>query len=590
MCGIVGIVKSKNSSNNIMNDIIHGLEKLEYRGYDSAGIAIVNNNKIIRERAVGKLINLKNKLKNKSIEGIAGIGHTRWATHGKPTENNAHPIISKDVAIVHNGIIENYKELKFDLENEGFLFTSQTDTEVIAHLIQKNLNAGFSPRNAMQNTIKALEGSYAIVAIISSCPETLFIAKNKSSLVIGYGENMCVGSDYASLSQIAQKISYLENGDYAEISQSKIEIFNAKSEPVTRKIFEIEKNEILTEEQFYPHFMLKEIMEQPVAIRNTMLHNRIQDNLFKDIKNILILACGSSYYAGSVGKYWLEKFLKIPTSVEMASEFRYRDPVISDNTLVIAVSQSGETLDTLAAIEYVQNNSNTAKTSAIVNIKNSAIARSVDYPFFTEADIEMGVASTKTFSAQLALFANLIFSSNAFLAQELQNIPMLCEEILSDTKKYENIAENISTSSHVMYLGRGNLFPIALEGALKLKEISYIPAEGFAAGEMKHGPIALIDDNVPVIFLCPYGELFEKTSSNINEILARGNNIIILTDSKGAELLPKNTAKIILPKISSTFAPIIYAIPLQLIAYYTALKRGTDVDMPRNLAKSVTVE
>lgn len=590
MCGIVGIVKSKNSSNNIMNDIIHGLEKLEYRGYDSAGIAIVNNNKIIRERAVGKLINLKNKLKNKNIEGIAGIGHTRWATHGKPTENNAHPIISKDVAIVHNGIIENYKELKFDLENEGFLFTSQTDTEVIAHLIQKNLNAGFSPRNAMQNTIKALEGSYAIVAIISSCPETLFIAKNKSSLVIGYGENMCVGSDYASLSQIAQKISYLENGDYAEISQSKIEIFNAKSEPVTRKIFEIEKNEILTEEQFYPHFMLKEIMEQPVAIRNTMLHNRIQDNLFKDIKNILILACGSSYYAGSVGKYWLEKFLKIPTSVEMASEFRYRDPVISDNTLVIAVSQSGETLDTLAAIEYVQNNSNTAKTSAIVNIKNSAIARSVDYPFFTEADIEMGVASTKTFSAQLALFANLIFSSNAFLAQELQNIPMLCEEILSDTKKYENIAENISTSSHVMYLGRGNLFPIALEGALKLKEISYIPAEGFAAGEMKHGPIALIDDNVPVIFLCPYGELFEKTSSNINEILARGNNIIILTDSKGAELLPKNTAKIILPKISSTFAPIIYAIPLQLIAYYTALKRGTDVDMPRNLAKSVTVE
>lgn len=590
MCGIVGIVKSKNSSNNIMNDIIHGLEKLEYRGYDSAGIAIVNNNKIIRERAVGKLINLKNKLKNKNIEGIAGIGHTRWATHGKPTENNAHPIISKDVAIVHNGIIENYKELKFDLENEGFLFTSQTDTEVIAHLIQKNLNAGFSPRNAMQNTIKALEGSYAIVAIISSCPETLFIAKNKSSLVIGYGENMCVGSDYASLSQIAQKISYLENGDYAEISQSKIEIFNAKSEPVTRKIFEIEKNEILTEEQFYPHFMLKEIMEQPVAIRNTMLHNRIQDNLFKDIKNILILACGSSYYAGSVGKYWLEKFLKIPTSVEMASEFRYRDPVISDNTLVIAVSQSGETLDTLAAIEYVQNNSNTAKTSAIVNIKNSAIARSVDYPFFTEADIEMGVASTKTFSAQLALFANLIFSSNAFLAQELQNIPMLCEEILSDTKKYENIAENISTSSHVMYLGRGNLFPIALEGALKLKEISYIPAEGFAAGEMKHGPIALIDDNVPVIFLCPYGELFEKTSSNINEILARGNNITILTDSKGAELLPKNTAKIILPKISSTFAPIIYAIPLQLIAYYTALKRGTDVDMPRNLAKSVTVE
>lgn len=589
MCGIIGIVKPQANGKNIVSTIIQGLEKLEYRGYDSAGLALVSDGKIQRARAVGKLINLKNKLMSLEFDGCVGIGHTRWATHGKPTEENAHPMISKDVAVVHNGIIENYKEIKFELENEGFVFTSQTDTEVIAHLIQKNLNAGLAPKEAIQKTIKRLEGSFAIVIIFSSCPSTLFAAKNRSSLVIGYGDDMCVGSDYASISELAQKISYLENGDFAEITSRKVTIWDAKDDIVTRPIVNIEKEEKYDLNLEHPHFMLKEIMEQPIAIRNTLMHNKVPDGFFDNVSKILILACGSSYYAGMVSKYWFEKFLKIPTEVEMASEFRYRSPVICENTQVIAISQSGETLDTLAAIEYVQNNSN-SKTAAIVNVKNSAIARAVEYPFFTEAGIEMGVAATKTFSSQLAILANLVFSKNAFLSKELQNVPMLCEEIISETEKYKQIAENIAENTHAMYLARGNLFPIALEGALKLKEISYIPAEGFAAGEMKHGPIALIDNNVPVITLAPHGELFEKTASNINEILARGKNVIVVTDKKGAELLPGNIIKIVLPKISEAFAPLIYTIPLQFIAYYTAIRRGTDVDRPRNLAKSVTVE
>ena len=587
MCGIIGIVGKNNE--NIVEKLLKGLEKLEYRGYDSAGIAVVNDGKINRVRAVGKLSNLKEKLEKNPLCGSVGIGHTRWATHGKPTENNAHPMISKDVAVVHNGIIENYKELKFVLESEGYVFKSETDTEVIAHALQRELNKGLPPADAFRAVLKILEGTYALVAVFSSLPETIFASRQKNSIAVGFGERICIGSDAGALAEICDEVSYLENGDIVELSRNSVTFYDINEKIIIRKRHKISKEDCLAEKGPYSHFMIKEIMDQPNVIRKTLLHNKFNDEILKGVERILIVACGTSYYAGMVAKYWFEQFLKIPTDIEIASEFIYRSPVICPNTLAISISQSGETLDTIAAIEYIRNNSN-CKTMAIANVKNSATARASDIVFYTEAGMEMGVASTKAFTAQLTILAEMAFCRNNFILNELNQIPALCEEVLELSEKIKKIAPIIGIHNSAIYLGRGNLYPITLEGALKLKEISYIHAEGFAAGEMKHGPIALIDENVPVIFPCPYNELFEKTASNIQESVARGKNIIVFTDEKGNEILNQQITKILLPKVHSALAPILYAIPMQLLAYHVAVFRNTDVDRPRNLAKSVTVE
>ncbi|MDR2158298.1 MAG: glutamine--fructose-6-phosphate transaminase (isomerizing) [Holosporaceae bacterium] len=587
MCGIIGIAGINNE--NVVNHIISGLEKLEYRGYDSAGIAVVQEGRIEKLRAVGKLQNLKTKLKNNPLSGGIGIGHTRWATHGKPTENNAHPIASEGVAVVHNGIIENYKELKFDLQKDGFIFETETDTEAIAHLLQREVNNGLSPRQAFQKVLGLIEGSYAIAAIFSSFPDVMMAARHRSPLAVGFGKYVCLGSDVSSISAICSDVVYLEDGEWVEIAHGRASFFDKNSNPIKPTKQKISDDLINTGKGEYAHYMLKEIMEQPSAIRRTILYNRIGGEIFHNVSRILILACGTSYYAGMVAKYWFEKFLKIPTDVEIASEYRYRTPIIGPNTLAIAITQSGETIDTLEALEYVRKNSN-SKVAAVANVKNSAISRVSDFVFYTEAGVEIGVASTKAFTAQLVILAGIAFRNHEFLTREFQNLPSICEEALDLCDDIKGLAPKISTANSAIYLGRGPLYPIALEGALKLKEISYIHAEGFAAGEMKHGPIALIDDDIPVICLCPHNELFEKTASNIQVALARGKNIIIFTDLSGSELLPPETTKIILPRIHTEFTPIMYAIPLQLLAYYVALLRGADVDKPRNLAKSVTVE
>lgn len=626
MCGIIGIVGKKGE--NVVPKLISGLERLEYRGYDSAGVAVVSNKagdekKILRVRAVGKLERLKAKLKTSDISGSVGIGHTRWATHGKPTEENAHPMISKDVALIHNGIIENYKELKFSLEADGYVFESDTDTEVIAYFLQRELSRGCTPREAVRKATKVLEGTYALGIIFSALPDTIMAVRHNSSLAVGFGGadgNVCLGSDSGSLSSICDEVVYLENGDSAELSSNGVIFFDKFFNEVERPRIKIEHSTDgnWLEKGCYPHFMLKEIMDQSAAIRNTLVRNTIDPSFLDGVARILIVACGTSFYAAMVAKYWFEKFLKIPTDVEIASEFRYRDPIIADNTLMISISQSGETIDTLSAIEYVRSNSS-CKTVAIVNVKNSATARASDLVLYTEAGTEMCVASTKAFTAQLTVLASIAFCHNEFMLQKLHNIPTICETVLGLSERIKTeVTSRIYESRSAIYLGRGLLYPIALEGALKLKEISYIHAEGFAAGEMKHGPIALIDEDVPVIILCPKNSLFEKTVANVQETLARGKNVFVVTDAidnnftngasmgynddclDGVDVKNKDYVHrasdfagamvIPMPIVEAALAPIVYSIPLQLLAYHTAVARGADVDRPRNLAKSVTVE
>ncbi|MDR2068058.1 MAG: glutamine--fructose-6-phosphate transaminase (isomerizing) [Holosporaceae bacterium] len=587
MCGIIGIVDK--NGNDVVAQIVECLERLEYRGYDSAGIAVISDGKIVKERAVGKLPNLKEKLSRSTIAGSLGIGHTRWATHGKPTESNAHPITSRDVAVVHNGIIENYKELKFDLQNDGYVFETETDTEVVAHFLQREIDRGASPDDAFENLLKSIEGAYAFAIIFSAAPSTLFAARHRSPLAVGRGKNFCIGSDASSISSMCDEIFYLEDGDRVKVTRDRILLFDKDSNLAERKARSVSPDFINSGKGEYSHYMLKEIMEQPNAIRKTMLHNQMDTRIWEGVSRILILACGTSYHAGMVSRYWFEKFFKIPTHVEIASEYRYRSPIIENDTLVIVITQSGETIDTLEAIEYVRKNS-ASRIVAIANVKNSAISRAADFVFYTEAGLEVGVASTKAFTAQLTILAIIAFCRYEFLLQKLHNIPALCEETLLLYEEIGKVSKNIAKANGAIFLARGSLYPIALEGALKLKEISYLHAEGFASGEMKHGPIALIDDSVPVICLCPHNELFEKNASNIQEILARSNNILIFTDSSGSELLPSEVVKIVLPNVNSEFAPILYSLPLQLLAYHVAVLRGTDVDKPRNLAKSVTVE
>ena len=588
MCGIVGIVSKDNS--NVVCDIINGLEKLEYRGYDSAGLAVIDSTGLRRLRAVGKLENLVNKLKINPIYGTIGIGHTRWATHGKATEENAHPMVTKDVALVHNGIIENYKELKADLSQKGYEFTSQTDSEVVAVYLQMELDNGLRPREAFRKMLQAVRGTYAFLAIFKAQPDIIFCARNKSPIAVGFGKYMSIGSDVGSISANCSEIVYMDDGDYAEVTKDGAKFFDNGFSTIDKPRVAVTDDLVNLGKGEYSHYMIKEIMEQPSAIRKTLLGNEVPKEFFDEISRILILACGTSYHAGLVGKYWFEKYLKLPTHVEIASEYRYRSPVIEDNTLVLVITQSGETIDTLEAMEYVRKNNNTCCLAAISNVLNSAISRSADFVFHTEAGVEVGVASTKAFTAQLTVLAKLAFCKNPELLNQLQNLPMACESSLLLKEDIDKLSCRIKDCANAIYLGRDNLYPIALEGALKLKEVSYIHAEGFAAGEMKHGPIALIDDVVPVICLCPSGSMFDKMFSNIQVAQARGKNIIVFTDSVGGKSFDESVEKIVLPSINQELCPILYSIPLQLLAYTVTVLKGEDVDKPRNLAKSVTVE
>lgn len=588
MCGIIGIISKNNE--NVVPNILEGLEKLEYRGYDSAGIAVVDGGNLKRCRAVGKLENLKTKLELNPISGSVGIGHTRWATHGKATEENAHPMMTKDVALVHNGIIENYKELKAELVQKGYKFTSQTDTEVVAVYLQSLLDRGATSREAFREMLKQVTGTYAFVAIFRMMPNVIFCARNKSPMAVGFGEDTCIGSDASSISKNCSEIVYLNDGDYAEVGKYETIFFDKNYDIANKNRQKVTDDLINSGKGEYAHYMIKEIMEQPSAIRKTIIENEVNPDFLKNVSRILILACGSSYHAGLVGKYWFEKFLKIPTATEIASEYRYRCPVIEDNTLVMVITQSGETIDTLEAMEYVRKNNETCKIAAITNVANSAISREADFVFHTKAGVEIGVASTKAFTAQLTVLAKIAFCKNQELLADLQNLPQICEDALLSQDDINNLAHDLKDSANAIYIGRDDLYPIALEGALKLKEISYIHAEGFAAGEMKHGPIALIDDKLPVICLCPSGDMFDKMFSGIQIAKARGKNIIVFTDSAGSEKFDETIKKVNMPAIRQELTPILYSIPLQLLAYAVTVLKGEDVDKPRNLAKSVTVE
>lgn len=604
MCGIIGIV----GNHPVGQRLIHGLEKLEYRGYDSTGIATVYNGQIQRLRSEGKLIKLKEKFLEQPLEGPNGIGHTRWATHGKPSEVNAHPHINPKVALVHNGIIENYAELRHELEGKGYVFESETDTEGVVHLIAFHLEQGRTPQEAVANALKRLKGAFALAILFTGYDNLLIAARQGGSpLAIGYGEGeMYVGSDAIALVSLTQKVCYLEDGDWAVLSPESATIFDIDDCPVERPIQQSHVSESAIGKGTYDHFMLKEIYEQPHAIEQT-LNSFLKNGVltlpslpWETIPRMTISACGTAYYAGLIAKYWFEKFARLPVEIDVASEFRYRTPPLPEKGLSLFISQSGETIDTLAALEYVKSQGQTIVS--ILNVPESSIARQSEAVLLTRAGPEIGVASTKAFTTQLVVLALLVLEAGrkrGFLDDAsfdemifgLRFLPALCEKVLAEDANIQALAEILSQAKDVLFLGRGTNFPLALEGALKLKEISYIHAEGYAAGEMKHGPIALLDKNVPVVVVAPFDDLFEKTASNIQEVIAREAKVIVLTDKKGAQHLGSLPLDLlILPEATPLTAPLVYAIPLQLLAYHTAVLKGTDVDQPRNLAKSVTVE
>jgi glucosamine--fructose-6-phosphate aminotransferase (isomerizing) len=604
MCGIIGIVGNK----PVGPRLIHGLEKLEYRGYDSAGIATIYEGEIHRLRAEGKLVNLKEKFLKTPLKGYNGIGHTRWATHGQPIEINAHPLQNPRVAVVHNGIIENYGDLRKDLETKGYIFESETDTEVVAHLIAFYIDKECTPQEAVSKTLNQLKGAFAL-AILFTGYENLLIAARQggSPLAIGYGEGeMYVGSDAIALASLTQQISYLEDGDWAVLSPEEVRIFNKEGHPVERPIVQSHLSEDDISKGSYDHFMLKEIYEQPRTIETTIAAYYRNEKIdipalpWSEISRLTISACGTAYYAGFIAKYWFERIARLSVEVDIASEFRYRIPPLPEKGLGLLISQSGETIDTLAALEYMKSQGQTILS--LVNVLSSSIARQSDHVLLTHAGPEIGVASTKAFTSQLTVLALLVLEAarqrgslteETFRekAQTLRFLPALCEKVFFLEEQIKSLSTLLAKAKDVLFLGRGAHYPIALEGALKLKEISYIHAEGYAAGEMKHGPIALLDKDVPVIVIAPYDDLFEKTASNLQEVAARGAPTIVLTDSKGATHLGSLTNHLlILPMTTELTAPIVYTLPLQLLAYHTALLKETDVDQPRNLAKSVTVE
>ena len=607
MCGIIGIVGKEAVSDRLVD----GLKRMEYRGYDSAGVCTIHEGRLIRRRAEGKLANLVGVLKEDDAAGNIGIAHTRWATHGAPTTNNAHPHATKDVALVHNGIIENFKSLREQLGSRGRIFESETDTEVVAHLISEQIEAGKSPEQSVQAVLPLLRGAFALAIAFRSQPDMLIGARLGSPLVVGYGDGETyLGSDALALAPLTQKIAYLEEGDWVVITRDGAAIFDKENKTVERAITTSGVSATAIEKGNYRHFMQKEIFEQPTVVAQTLqsylrpLEQQValpqMDFDLRDIKRITIVACGTSYYAGMVAKYWFETFARVPVDLDFASEFRYRDPVLEHGGLALFISQSGETADTLAALRHSKENGQ--KIAVVVNVPTSSMAREADLLLPTHAGPEIGVASTKAFSCQLAVLAALaahlaVVKGKMTRAEErevvkhLTEAPAALNAALDHDEDIANMAHLIAPARDVLYLGRGPEYPLALEGALKLKEISYIHAEGYASGEMKHGPIALIDEAVPVIVLAPSGPLFEKTVSNMQEVMARGGKVVLISDAKGlAEAGDGCMATIEMPKVHPLIAPLVYAVPVQLLAYHVAVAKGTDVDQPRNLAKSVTVE
>src|SRR5712692_1616819 len=608
MCGIVGILGRE----PVAGSLVDALKRLEYRGYDSAGIATLESGRLARRRAEGKLRNLEARLAREPLAGTIGIGHTRWATHGKPTESNAHPHATDRLAVVHNGIIENFRELRDELEKKGAKFGSETDTEVVAHLVTQEMKNGRSPAEAVAAALPRLRGAFALAFLFSGEEDLLIGARKGSPLAIGYGDGeMYLGSDAIALAPFTDAISYLEDGDSAVLTRKSVEIHDAKGGKVERAVLKSSASAFLVDKGNYRHFMAKEIHEQPEVVGHTLAHYldmaaervRLPADLpfdFRAIERLAIAACGTSYYAGLVAKYWFERFARLPVEIDVASEFRYREAPMKAGGLAIFVSQSGETADTLATLRYAKEQ--TQHALAVVNVLTSTIARESGVVMPTLAGAEIGVASTKAFTCQIAVLACLAIAAGRArgvlseaderkLVRALIEVPRLMTEALALEPQIELLARDLAKSRDVLYLGRGTSYPLALEGALKLKEISYIHAEGYAAGELKHGPIALIDEQMPVIVIAPFDRIFEKTLSNMQEVAARRGKIILITDPKGAHAVRADALRMItLPAMPATVTPLVYAIPVQLIAYHTAVVMGTDVDQPRNLAKSVTVE
>jgi glutamine---fructose-6-phosphate transaminase (isomerizing) len=607
MCGIVGIV----GHTPVAPLIVDALKRLEYRGYDSAGVATVEGGHLARRRAEGKLVNLEKRLRDEPLGGLIGIGHTRWATHGVPNETNAHPHFSEDVAIVHNGIIENFAELRDELTADGFVFTSQTDTEVVAHLVARELRRGASPQDAAFAALKRLNGAFALAIMFRGDEDLIVGARNGPPLAVGHGEGeMFLGSDAIALAPFTNAITYLEDGDWVVLRRSGIQIFDMEGKPVERTRQQSVGTSFLVDKGNHRHFMEKEIHEQPEVISHT-LANYLDFAAggvkpfetpfdFASIDRLAISACGTAYLAGLIGKYWLERYARLPVDIDIASEFRYREMPLSKSSAALFVSQSGETADTLASLRYCRREG--VPIASIVNVRDSTMARESDGIFPTLAGPEIGVASTKAFTCQLSIFGALAVRAGIErgtlsaeearkLVRVLSEAPRYASQALKLEERVEKVARELAQVRHVLYLGRDTSYPLALEGALKLKELSYIHAEGYAAGELKHGPIALIDEHMPVIVIAPHDRIFEKTVSNMQEVAARGGRIILVTDEEGAARATLDKFEtIVMPTVPEIIAPIVYALPVQMLAYHTAVALGTDVDQPRNLAKSVTVE
>lgn len=633
MCGIVGILGRE----PVAGQLVDALKRLEYRGYDSAGVATLENGgTLTRCRAQGKLTALEGRLQREPLQGTIGIGHTRWATHGKPTENNAHPHATERVAVVHNGIIENFRELREELTREGATFGSDTDTETVVHLVTRELKRGKSPVDAVAATLGQLRGAFALAFLFAGENDLMIGARRGSPLAIGYGDGrMYLGSDAIALAPFTDQVSYLDDGDWVVLTHDTVAVRDADGKPVERPVIKTAASAQLIDKGNHKHFMAKEIHEQPEVVGHTLANyiDMAEEKIdlpqalpfdFKDLKRVSLSACGTAYYAGLVGKYWFERFARLPVEIDVASEFRYRDVPLDPGNLAIFVSQSGETADTLASLRYAKENKQ--HVLSIVNVPTSTIARESDVVMPTLAGPEIGVASTKAFTCQLAVLACLAIAAGRargalsrederVLVRALIETPRHMSEALGIEPQIEQLAHTLSKCKDALYLGRGTSFPIALEGALKLKEISYIHAEGYAAGELKHGPIALIDETVPVVVIAPYDQAFEKTKSNLQdmvelsrrayrpaavfektvsnmqEVAARGGQIILISDPKGvAEGATESLVTLTMPEMPLSVTPLVYAIPIQLIAYHTAAVMGTDVDQPRNLAKSVTVE
>jgi glucosamine--fructose-6-phosphate aminotransferase (isomerizing) len=607
MCGIVGILGHE----PVAGEMVEALKRLEYRGYDSAGVATLEGGHLTRRRAEGKLKNLEKRLTKEPLEGHSGIGHTRWATHGRPNETNAHPHATDKVAVVHNGIIENFRELREELTGKGHKFATETDTEVVAHLVTDAMNQGLAPAEAVKATLPRLRGAFALAFLFEGEDDLLIGARKGSPLAVGYGKGeMYLGSDAIALAPFTDTISYLEDGDSVVVRRKGAEVRDVSGRRVKRAVQKSNASAFLVDKGNHRHFMAKEIHEQPEVVGHTLAHyldmsaERVRlPELpfdFRKIERIAISACGTAYYAGLVAKYWFERFARLPVEIDVASEFRYREAPFLPNGLAIFVSQSGETADTLATLRYAKEQKQ--HVLSIVNVPDSTIARESEVVMPTLAGPEIGVASTKAFTCQLSALACLAVGAGRIrgvlsaedetkLVRALIEVPRLMAEALTLEPKIEQLARELAHSRDVLYLGRGTSYPLALEGALKLKEISYIHAEGYAAGELKHGPIALIDETMPVVVIAPHDRVFEKTVSNMQEVAARGGRIILVTDPKGAaEATVDSTVTLTLPEMPATVTPLVYAIPVQLIAYHTAVMLGTDVDQPRNLAKSVTVE